>query len=145
AQPVQGRSLRPGLKFHLSDDLPIYATSDIFEPDAQANNDLEGVIFPDMPWVISPDAASSQLRSALTRHWPVRARGRGRLYAFGFDACRIVPLLKAGQFGSAHAIPGMTGLLSIDEKGHVKRELDWAKVSGGRALPLGTAATASVR
>lgn len=145
AQPVQGRSLRPGLKFHLAEDLPIYATSDIFEPDTQANNDLEGVIFPDMPWVISPDAASTQLRSALTRHWPVRARGRGRLYAFGFDACRIVPLLKAGQFGSAHAIPGMTGLLSIDEKGHVKRELDWAKVSGGRALPLGTAATASAR
>ena len=145
AQPVQGRSLRPALRFHLAEDLTMYATPDIFEPDAQANNDLEGVIFPDMPWVISPDAASTQLRGTLTRHWPVRARGRGRLYAFGFDACRIVPLLKAGQFGAAHAIPGMTGLLSIDEKGHVKRELDWARVSGGRALPIGTAATAAVQ
>ncbi|MDY6949010.1 MAG: penicillin-binding protein activator, partial [Pseudomonadota bacterium] len=74
AQPVQGRSLRPALRFHLAGDLTMYATSDIFEPDAQANNDLEGVIFPDMPWVISPDAASTQLRSTLTRHWPVRAR-----------------------------------------------------------------------
>jgi uncharacterized protein len=143
AQPVQGRSLRPALRFHLAEDLAVYATSDIFEPDAQANNDLESVIFPDMPWVISPDAASAQLRSALTRHWPVRARGRGRLYAFGFDACRIVPLLKAGRFGSAHAIPGMTGLLSIDENGQVKRELDWAQVSGGKATPLGAAATAA--
>jgi uncharacterized protein len=143
AQPVQGRSLRPALRFHLAEDLAVYATSDIFEPDAQANNDLEGVIFPDMPWVISPDAASTQLRNTLSRHWPVRARGRGRLYAFGFDACRIVPLLKAGQFGSAHAIPGMTGLLSIDESGQVKRELDWAKVSGGRAVPVGTVATAA--
>lgn len=143
AQPVQGRSLRPALRFHLAEDLTMYATSDIFEPDAQGNNDLEGVIFPDMPWVVSPDAASAELRSALTRHWPVRARGRGRLYAFGFDACRIVPLLKAGHFGSAHAIPGMTGLLSIDETGHVKRELDWARVSGGKATPLGTAATAA--
>ena len=116
AQPVQGRSLRPALRFHLSEDLPVYATSDIFEPDAQANNDLEGVIFPDMPWVISPDAVSTQLRTALSKHWPVRARGRGRLYAFGFDAYRLVPLLKAGKFGSAHAIPGMTGLLSIDEQ-----------------------------
>ena len=106
AQPVQGRSLRPALRFHLAEDLPVYATSDIFEPDAQANNDLEGVIFPDMPWVISPDAVSTQLRTALSKHWPVRARGRGRLYAFGFDAYRIVPLLKAGKFGSAHAIPG---------------------------------------
>jgi outer membrane PBP1 activator LpoA protein len=145
AQPTQGRSLRPTLRFHLAEDLAVYATSDIFEPDSQANNDLEGVIFPDMPWVISPDAASAQLRTSLSRHWPVRARGRGRLYAFGFDACRIVPLLKAGHFGSAHAIPGMTGLLSIDESGHVKRELDWAKVSGGRAVPLGTVATAEAR
>jgi len=143
AQPTQGRSLRPTLRFHLAEDLAVYATSDIFEPDAQANNDLEGVIFPDMPWVISPDAASSELRTTLSRHWPVRARGRGRLYAFGFDACRIVPLLKAGHFGSAHAIPGMTGLLSIDESGHVKRELNWAKVSGGRAVPFGAVATAA--
>jgi outer membrane PBP1 activator LpoA protein len=143
AQPVQGRSLRPALRFHLTQDLPIYATSDIFEPDAQANNDLEGVIFPDMPWVISPDAVSTQLRNALSKYWPVRARGRGRLYAFGFDAYRIVPLLKAGKFGSAHAVPGMTGLLSIDDKGRVHRELDWARVSDGKAMPLGTTATAA--
>jgi outer membrane PBP1 activator LpoA protein len=143
AQPVQGRSLRPALRFHLAEDLPIYATSDIFEPDAEANSDLEGVIFPDMPWVISPDAVSTQLRTALSKHWPARARGRGRLYAFGFDAYRLVPLLKAGKFGNAHAVPGMTGLLSIDGKGRVRRELDWAQVAGGKPNPLSTAATAA--
>ncbi len=141
AQPVQGRSLRPALRFHLTDDLPVYATSDIFEPDAEANSDLEGVMFPDMPWVISPDAVSTQLRTALSKHWPVRARGRGRLYAFGFDAYRLVPLLKAGKFGNEHSVPGMTGLLSVDSKGRVRRELDWAQVAGGKPNPLSTAAT----
>jgi outer membrane PBP1 activator LpoA protein len=140
AQPVQGRSLRPALRFHLTDDLPVYATSDIFEPDAEANSDLEGVLFPDMPWVISPDAVSTELRTALSRHWPVRARGRGRLYAFGFDAYRLVPLLKAGKFGNDHSVPGMTGLLSVDSKGRVRRELDWAQVAGGKPNPLSTAA-----
>lgn len=143
AYPAQGRSLRPALRFYLADDLPVYATSDIFEPDIQANNDLDGVIFPDMPWVISPDAVSTELRTALNRYWPVRARGRGRLYAFGFDAYRIIPLLKAGKFGSAHAIPGMTGLLSIDDKGRVRRELDWARVTDGKPIPIGNAATAA--
>jgi uncharacterized protein len=143
AQPVQGRSLRPALRFHLAEDLPVYATSDIFEPDDEANSDLEGVIFPDMPWVISPDAVSTQLRTALSKHWPVRARGRGRLYAFGFDAYRLVPLLKAGKFGNSHSVPGMTGLLSVDSKGRVKRELDWAQVAGGKANPLSTAAAAT--
>jgi outer membrane PBP1 activator LpoA protein len=143
AYPAQGRSLRPTLRFYLADDLPVYATSDIFEPDAQANSDLDGVIFPDMPWVISPDAVSTELRTALSRYWPVRARGRGRLYAFGFDAYRIVPLLKAGKFGAANTIPGMTGLLSIDERGRVRRELDWARVTDGQPIPIGTTATVS--
>ncbi|AMN45829.1 hypothetical protein ACG33_01640 [Steroidobacter denitrificans] len=138
AQPVQGRSLRPALRFHLAEDLPVYATSDIFEPDVQANDDLEGVIFPDMPWVISPDAVSTQLRDALNRYWPVRARGRGRLYAFGFDAYRLVPLLKAGKFGQTQVIPGMTGSLSIDTEGRVHRGLDWARVSNGRPVALGS-------
>ncbi|HEU4602812.1 MAG TPA: penicillin-binding protein activator [Steroidobacteraceae bacterium] len=138
AQPLQGRLVRPALQFHRAGDLPVYSTSDIFEPAAQANSDLEGVMFPDMPWVISPDSVSTQLRDALTRYWPVRARGRGRLYAFGFDAYRLIPLLKAGQFGSEHAIPGMTGLLSIDDSGRVHRQLDWARVTDGRAEPIGT-------
>lgn len=143
AFPAQGRTLRPTLRFFLADDLPVYATSDIFEPDTQANNDLDGVIFPDMPWVISPDAVSTELRTALNRYWPARARGRGRLYAFGFDAYRIIPLLKAGKFGPTNAVPGMTGLLSIDDHGRVRRELDWAQVTNGNPVPLGTAATAS--
>jgi uncharacterized protein len=145
AQPMQGRLVRPALQFHRAGDLPVYSTSDIFEPDAQANSDLEGVIFPDMPWVISPDAVSTQLRDALTRYWPVRARGRGRLYAFGFDAYRLVPLLKAGQFGSEHAIPGMTGLLSIDDRGRVHRQLDWARVTNGQAAPIGTSTSAATQ
>jgi outer membrane PBP1 activator LpoA protein len=145
AQPLQGRLVRPALQFHRAGDLPVYSTSDIFEPDAQANNDLEGVIFPDMPWVISPDAVSTQLRNALTHYWPVRARGRGRLYAFGFDSYRLIPLLKAGQFGSEHSIPGMTGLLSIDDRGRVHRQLDWARVTNGQAAPIGTSATAATQ
>ena len=54
-----------------------------------------------------------------------------------------MPLLKAGKFGNAHAVPGMTGLLSIDGKGRVRRELDWAHVAGGKPAPLSTAATAA--
>jgi outer membrane PBP1 activator LpoA protein len=67
------------------------------------------------------------------------------LYAFGFDAYRLIPLLKAGEFGRAHAIPGMTGLLSIDEQGRVHRQLDWARITDGRPAPIGTATTASTQ
>jgi outer membrane PBP1 activator LpoA protein len=52
--------------------------------------------------------------------------------------------LKAGKFGNEHTVPGMTGLLSIDNKGRVHRELDWAQVAGGKPNPLSTAATTAV-
>jgi outer membrane PBP1 activator LpoA protein len=135
-QPQQGRSLRPALLFHLTEDLPVYATSDIFEPNVAANADLEGVMFPDMPWTIASDAASKQLRDALMAHWPARARARGRLYAFGFDAYRLVPLLQAGRFGRQYSVPGMTGRLSVDDRGRIHRELDWARVTTGDAVPI---------
>jgi outer membrane PBP1 activator LpoA protein len=146
AFPAQGRSLRPALRFHLADDLPVYATSHIFEPDTQANTDIDGVLFPHMPLVISPDDVSSQLRSTLSKYWPARARGNSRLYAFGFDAYRLVPLLKAGKFGSSNAVPGMTGLLSVDSKGRIRRELDWARVAEGKPVPLSAPqVTSSIR
>jgi len=52
-------------------------------------------------------------------------------------------LLKAGKFGRQHAVPGMTGVLSVDDKGRVHRELDWARVSDGKAVPLAASATAA--
>lgn len=136
AFPSQGRSLRPALRYFLMDALPIYATSHVYEPDDQANADLNDVRFPHMPLVISPDSVSADLRAMLNRHWPARVRTSTRLYAFGFDAYRLVPLLKAGRFGPAHAIPGMTGLLSVDSRGRIRRELEWARVVGGEPVPI---------
>jgi uncharacterized protein len=146
AFPSQGRSLRPALRFHLAGDLPVYSTSHIYEPDTQANNDINGVQFPHMPLVISPDSVSTDLRTTLSKYWPARARSNSRLYAFGFDAYRLVPLLKAGKFGSSNAVPGMTGLLSVDAKGRIRRELDWARVTEGKPVPLDPArVTSSLR
>ena len=136
AFPSQGRSLRPALRFHMAGDLPIYTTSHIYEPDTQANTDINGVMFPHIPLVISPDSVSSDLRSTLSRYWPARTRSSSRLYAFGFDAYRLVPLLKGGQFGSAHAVPGMTGMLSVEPRGRIRRELEWARVVDGKPVPM---------
>ena len=143
AYPNQGRLLRPSLRFHLPENLPIYATSHIYEPDAQANSDLDGVQFPNMPLIISTDTVSAGLRGELTKYWPARARGNARLYAFGFDAYRIIPLLKSGQLDNGQTVPGMTGSLSIDAKGRVRRELQWAQVTEGKPVELGNQTTAA--
>ncbi len=132
AQPSQGRLIRPQLRFHYAGDVPMYTTSDAFEPDEAANVDLDGVMFPDMPWMISSDAVTEGLREAVRQAWPARASRRGRLYAFGFDAYRLIPALRSGVRGVSSAIGGATGRLTIDNEGRVRRELDWAEIRDGQ-------------
>jgi uncharacterized protein len=132
SQPAQARLIRPQLRFHFAGDLPVYATSDSFEPDAQANLELDGVMFPDMPWMISSDPVSTAVRDSVQSAWPARASRRGRLFAFGFDAYRLIPLLKSPANARLDSIAGMTGRLTLDGQGRVRRDLDWVEMRSGQ-------------
>jgi outer membrane PBP1 activator LpoA protein len=135
-EPQKARLLRPALRFSLPAEMPVYATSDSFEPAATANTELDGVVFPDMPWMISSDEVSTQLRTTLQKYWPTRARERSRLYAFGYDAYRLIPRLQAGNNNANIATTGMTGRLALDSGGRVRRDLDWARIVGGQPQAL---------
>jgi len=139
AQPSQGRLIRPQLRFHYAGDIPTYATSDAFEPDQSANVDLDGLIFPDMPWMIASDPVSQQLRGAVEQAWPARASRRGRLYAFGYDAYRLIPSLRNHKAGERGLVPGMTGRLTIEPDGRIRRDLDWAQIRDGKPKNLALA------
>ena len=136
-QPVQGRLVRPQLKFHYAGDLPVYSTSDVFDPSPIANQDLEGVTFVDVPWMIADDPAVAELRGAVGQLWPTNARRRSRLFAMGFDSWRLIGELATAETPVAEPIAGMTGRLTVDAAGRVHRGLDWAVIgSDGQARPL---------
>jgi outer membrane PBP1 activator LpoA protein len=136
-EPEKGRLLRPALRSHLSADMPVYATSDIFEPAATTNAELNGVVFPDMPWIIASDEESNKLRATLQKIWP-RSRSRdGRLYAFGFDAYRLIPRLQSTDLNSTLVTAGMSGRLMLDDTGRIRRDLDWGRIVGGKLEAVG--------
>ena len=135
AQPVHGRLIRTQLRFNYASALPMYATSDVFDPAGPGNVDLDGVIFPDMPWVLDPLGASSVARAAAERVFPNRGGQLSRLYAFGYDAYRLMHDLPRMRSGSLGPLSGVTGRLAVDATGRVRRELDWAQVVGGRISP----------
>ena len=122
----------PQLRFHYAGDVPVYSTSDSFEPDPSANSDIDGMLFPGMPWMISNDPVTVQIRDGVRAAWPARtARSdRSRLYAFGFDAYRLVPGLSSTP-GSAAEIAGVTGKLHLDAENKIRRDLEWAQIRGG--------------
>jgi outer membrane PBP1 activator LpoA protein len=129
--PGAARQILPQLKFHYAGDVPVYSTSYSFEPDPAANSDLDGMMFPDMPWMIADDPVTAQIRDGVREAWPTRTTRLDRLYAFGFDAYRLVPALRSKSPAEAGEISGMTGKLHLDEHNRIRRDLDWAQIKNG--------------
>jgi outer membrane PBP1 activator LpoA protein len=131
SSPGPARLILPQLRFHYSGDVPVYSTSDSFAPDPAANTEIDGLFFPDMPWMVSNDAVTTQIRDSVRAAWPAGTARRDRLYAFGFDAYRLVPALRGNPPTQANEIAGVTGKLYIDAGNHVRRDLDWAQIRSG--------------
>ncbi len=136
-QPQAARLIRPQLRFHFAGDLPVYATSEIYDPNPKANLDLEGVMFPDMPWMIDPDPTMPDVRNDLRQAWPDRLRRRGRLYALGFDAYAVLTEIRVAREPFRSPLAGMTGRLTVDTARRIHRDLEWLQLRGGepRVLP----------
>jgi len=134
--PSAERLMVAQLKFHFAGDIPEYSTSDCFEPDPGANGDLDGVYFPDMPWMVSADPVTARIRDEVRGAWPARTARFNRLFAFGFDAYRLVPALRAQSLVGSNEIEGMTGRLRLDEHNRIRRELDWAQMRNGEPATL---------
>lgn len=137
ARERDAKLIRPQLRFHQALDLPVYATSHVYALDQKPDRDLDGIHFADMPWTIAPDAAGREVREQLRTLWPSRFEQASRLYALGFDAFRLVPVLLNTVNPLSQPVAGMTGLLSMDQANRIHRGLYWAGFRSGvpRLLP----------
>jgi outer membrane PBP1 activator LpoA protein len=130
AFPTQGRLLRPLLNFNFAADLPVYATSHIYSGKANpdADQDLEGVIFPSMPWLIS--AQDFPAARQLARQWPSRFADQTQLFALGYDAFHLLTLTQDPELlRSFYA--GATGKLHLEPNHVIDHQLQWASFAKG--------------
>jgi uncharacterized protein len=142
SQPLAARLLRPQLRFHLAGDIPTYTLGDAYEPHPTANQEIDGVMFPDMPWMLGGEGLSAQVRAAATEAFGDAAARRGRLFAFGYDAMRPAGSL---QRGAPINPDGLTGTLSLDAQGRVRRGLEWVRIRDGAPTPLEAAPAAAAQ
>jgi outer membrane PBP1 activator LpoA protein len=133
AFPRQARQLRPQLEFHQAQGLPVYSTSHIYSgiADPEADRDIDGVVFGDMPWILDPATSGSTLRREVGTLWSNSLNAFIRLYAFGVDAYYLV-----GELGKLRAqqyaeFQGVTGRLSLNENNQIDRRLMWARFKKG--------------
>ena len=145
SQPSTARLLRPQLRFHLAGagqlDIPTYTLGDAYEPHPTANQEIEGVMFPDMPWMLGDAGVSGEVREVANAAFGDSPARRGRLFAFGYDALRLAAALQRGRPIDP---VGLTGTLSLDEQGGVRRELEWVRIKSGAPTPVNPVETANV-
>lgn len=131
AQAVQARLLRPQLRFQYAGDVPVYSTSDAYASDGgPANQDLDGLIIPAMPWLVPNSGPASTVRDSVAATAGINADWQSGLYAFGYDACQLaVAIAGAGRDLERVQVAGLTGDLRVDADGRVHRSPAWARVA----------------
>lgn len=137
ARPAQARSIKPQLRFHRAGDLPVYATSHVYDgvPRPEQDRDLDGLVFCDSPWLLNNTTVTPS-RSEAAELMESADGSRARLFALGMDAYRILPYLEWLSRFPNEAIPGATGDLSVGRDLSVVRHLDFARFRRGRPAPL---------
>lgn len=130
---ADARQIKPQLKFHFAGDLPIFATSRINDGGRSpgSNADIDGIQFVDSPWLLDNSGALDALRNPIARYWPRQASAMPRLYAFGVDAFRLLPLVQAGQVSGEQFIPAASGDLFIRPDRSIGRSLLWGVFADG--------------
>lgn len=133
----QARQIRPHLLFFYAGDVPVYTTSHAYtgKLDRNADADLNGLMFSDMPWVLGAESPQP-LQRAITRLWPQSAEQFKRLYALGVDAYNLIPLLSRMSADPGERMAGETGNLRMDEAQRIHREPRWARFVEGEPLLL---------
>ena len=136
ANAPTAKLLRPQLRFHYASNVPTFATSSAFIPGSDDNNELDGIMFPDAPWLINPTAAVLQQQDALREIWGGNVDARARFFALGYDAYQLTALLNGRRGRFNLALDGMTGKIGMNRDGQLRRELNFARIKDGNPLPM---------
>ncbi len=134
AFPKEARQLRLLLAQSLGATLPVYSTSHVYAGIPDPNNDraLDGLLFLDIPWILTPNTQALQLQAGLEASSPQGMRQLRRVYAFGIDAYNLLPQLQ--QLGEQNSLQweGQTGQLYLNKQGEIHRhKLQWAQFVNG--------------
>ena len=132
ADPVHGRLIKPHIDFLKAHDLPVYSTSRIFagELNQLDDQDLNGIRFADMNWLIDRSDTMSILRREFETPWS-GTNELDRIFAMGVDTYNLVfriDILRNLPHARHH---GVTAILHMDRQGRILRSPIWAKFVEG--------------
>ena len=135
ANPRQARLIRPQMKFHHAADLPLLATSHLYEgkKNRTQDRDMDDILFCDMPWTLDAPSTQHALKQQHAEAFKPHGGQLQRLLAMGIDAYQMVPLLPMLEGHPYEHYRGETGSLRVTEGRRISRRLQWARFERGIA------------
>ena len=119
----KGTLIYPLIKFYYGDELPVFTTSHIYNPNnVKLLRELDGIIYCDIPAIIN--------------HSDGVEHKRPRLFALGSDVFNISMIIRRVGLGNA-GFKGMTGDIELRNDGKLFRGLNWARFKRGQPVSLG--------
>jgi len=136
AKSQQGRSVKPLLAFYYAKDLPVYATSNIYNgiTNPSKDRDSDGIMFPELPWILK----KSPLHKQIEQYIEQGGNYSKSLYALGIDAYAAAPRLSQLKVQPQSRIYGETGTLKMQNNGVISRQPSWAIFKRGKAVQAST-------
>lgn len=128
ARPNEVELINPIIESSMSlfsgEQLPVFATSYSYNHKQNRNSlrDLRNLVFVDMPFVL-PQGRDTQLSVQVDELFNEPSSTFLRLFSFGYDAIQLTPHLLTTRLFPQLSKTGLSGQLSIDERGIVQREL----------------------
>jgi outer membrane PBP1 activator LpoA protein len=137
AYPNEARGINPTLGHFYAEDIPVYATSHIYEFSESWIEaiDLDGIRFCDIPWKLTSfDAIQTRIKST----WSGAKGQLAPFYAVGLDAHQLYPRLQQLKEIPDERLFGATGVLRLNRDNVIERELMWAQFKDGtpRSTPI---------
>jgi hypothetical protein len=118
----------------------VYATSHVYDSkDPLGHQDLNGVIFCDMPWLLNPNEGGTLSARAMDSQIRETPADSVKLIALGLDAYRLVPELPRFRGDSGYRYSGATGTLALQSDNRLQRQLECAQLTGGNPQRRGIA------
>ena len=125
----------PQIGYYHGLGLPMYSISNVYRPGAN-QPDLNGVYFPVMPWFTASDGAMAATRRQMSKLFAQDWQQYAPLYALGFDAWRLLPLLLHSPKPLSQPVRGVSGSLHMGANNVIQRRADPAQIVNGTAAPV---------
>jgi outer membrane PBP1 activator LpoA protein len=141
ADAQDARSILPQIAAEQGGQIPVYSTSHVHtgKPDPQSDQDLNGLIFCDVPWLLEPDQGGPLSAQAMQAQIAKTTPDYVKLIALGLDAYRLVPELDRFKADPQYRYPGATGTLTLQAGNKLQRQLECAQFRDGSPQPRGIA------